>query len=405
MGHVSEAGFYSLQCGSFSLHCVEKPVTNCLFVKKQLRYRPVTVKQATLFSFASWKESPRSVSLLKMNVSQTLGQAPFDCSGSTFPESDTERQDYQQFCQCTIPPESWHTMAEVVLSKLLLIISVLGNTLVIFVLQRMKRNGEQCGAMKLLIQNLCVADMSVCIVYNINEAIGIDSEHSTTPVCKLIGGLTWTTLSASSCLICCVSLERYLAVVKPFDFSLNTRRTTLMVIFSWYYSLMFTLPDFYFLKRLEAPFCGRGLIPFCSYDYFRGTDITVLFLMTLSATFLVPLVFIVYTNVAVIRSLLRSQGSKLFRKFRPTNDQRRRGVIFIVLLLTAIFVLCSVPFATYLLLIAVSVTVPKEYAIVAYYLMLFNSTANAFVYSFFSAEFRRNCKELFLLVFRCFRRY
>lgn len=337
---------------------------------------------------------------MKMNSSD---QAPFDCLGSTFPESEKERQAYEQFCQCIIPPESWHTMAEVVLSKLLLAISVLGNMLFIIVLQRMKRSGDQCAAMKLLIQNLCVADMSVCIIYNINEVVGIDSKASITPVCKIVGGLSWTSLCASSCLICCVTAERYLAVVKPFDFVLNTRRTVIMVVFSWYYSLVFTLPDFYFLKRLEAPFCGRGLVPFCSYDYIPGTDITVMLLMTLSATFLVPLIFIVAANVAVIRLLSRSQGSKLFRKFRPTNDQRKRGVVLIVLLLTAIFVLCSVPFATYLLLIAVSVSVPKTYAIVAYYLMLVNSTANAFVYSFFSAEFRRNCKELFFQLFNCIR--
>lgn len=341
-----------------------------------------------------------------MNTSMnTSAQAPFNCQGSTFPESDKERQAYEQFCRCIIPPDTWHSMGEVVLSKLLLIISVVGNLLVIIVLQQMKRSGDHCGAMKLLIQNLCVADMAVCIIYNIYEIVGIDSKASITPVCKLIGGLSWTTLSASSCLICCVTAERYLAVVKPFDFVINTRRTILMVVFSWYYSLMFTLPDFYFLTRLEAPFCGRGIIPFCSYDYIRGTDITVILLMTLSATFLVPLIFIVAANVAVVRSLLRSQGSRLFRKFRPTNDQRRRGVVFIVLLLTAIFVLCSVPFATYLLLIAVSVTVPREYAIVAYYLMLVNSTANAFVYSFFSSEFRRNCKELFVLLFTYFKRY
>jgi len=341
-----------------------------------------------------------------MNASMnSSAQGPYDCQGSTFPESDKERQAYEQFCQCIIPPDTWHSIVEVVLSKLLLIISVIGNLLVIIVLQRMKRREDHSGAMKLLIQNLSVADMAVCIIYNIYEFVGIDSKASITPVCKLIGGLSWTTLSVSSCLICCVTAERYLAVVKPFDFAVTTRRTVLMVVFSWYYSLVFTIPDFYFLTRQEAPFCGRGFIPFCSYDYIRGTDITVIFLMSLSATFLVPLIFIVAANVAVVRSLLQSQGSRLFRKFRPTNDQRRRGVVFIVLLLTAIFVLCSVPFATYLLLNAVSVTVPKTYVIVAYYLMLVNSTANAFVYSFFSSEFRRNCKELFLPLLTCFTRY
>lgn len=340
---------------------------------------------------------------MKMNGSELpVAPTPFNCAGSTFPETEEERKAYQQFCRCVIPPESWHSMAEVVLSKLLLVISILGNTLVIYVLQRMKRNGDQNGAMKLLIQNLSVADMAVCIMYNVNEAIGIDSSYTTTPVCKIFSGLLWTTLSTSSCLICCVSAERYLAVVRPFDFSLNTRQTLIMVVFSWYYSLVFTIPDFYFIKRFEAPFCGKGIIPYCSYDYMRGTDITVVFIMALSATFLVPIMFIVGVNIAVVRTLLRSQGSKLFRTFRPTiNDKRRRGVVFIVLFLTAIFVVCSLPFATYLLLNALYIVVPQKVTIVAYYLMLVNSTANAFVYSFFSAEFRRNCKDLFLLPLKC----
>lgn len=350
------------------------------------------------------RDKPLPAALVKMNATMnSSAQGPYNCEGSTFPESDKERRAFEQFCGCIIPPDTWHSVVEVVLSKLLLIISVLGNLLVIIVLQRMKRSGDHSGAMKLLIQNLCVADMAVCIIYNIYEFVGIDSKASITPVCKLIGGLSWTTLSASSCLICCVTAERYLAVVKPFDFDVNTRRTVLMVVFSWYYSLIFTLPDFYFLTRQEARFCGRGIIPFCSYDYIQGTDITVMLLMTLSATFLVPLIFIVAANIVVVRSLLQSQGSRLFRKFRRPNDQGRGGVVFIVLLLTAIFVLCSVPFATYLLLIAVSVTVPKEFAIVAYYLMLVNSTANAFVYSFFSSVFRRNCMELFSPVFMYFR--
>ena len=335
-----------------------------------------------------------------MNTSPPV-QALFNCSGSRFPESEDERNAYQQFCQCVIPPESWHSMVEVVLSKLLLIISILGNLLVIYVLQRMKRNGDPNGAMKLLIQNLSVADMLVCIMYSVNEAVAVDSTYTTTPVCKLFAGLLWTTLSVSSCLICCVSAERYLAVVKPFDFAIDTRKTVLMVIFSWYYSLVFTIPDFYFLTKLESPFCGKGIIPYCAYDFMRGTDISVVYIMTVSATFLVPIIFIVGINISLIRRLLRSQGSKLFRNFRPKTDKKRRGVVFIVLLLTAIFVVCSLPLASYYMLTALYVVVPQEVVIVAYYLMLVNSTANAFVYSFFSAEFRRNCKELFLLLLKC----
>ena len=333
----------------------------------------------------------------QMNESLTsqAPQALFNCSSSRFPNSEVEREAYQQFCRCIIPPESWHTMVEMVLSKLLLFISILGNALVIYVLQRMKRNGDQMGAMKLLIQNLSVADMSVCIMYNVSEAVSIDSVYTSIPVCKLVAGLLWTTLATSSCLICCVSVERYFATVKPFDFSIDTRKTVLMVVFSWYYSLTFSIPDFYLITKVDVSFCGKGNVALCTYDFFRGTDITITLLTTLSATFLVPILFTVCVNIAVVKTLLRSQGTKLFRKFRPKTCRKRRGVVFIVLLLTAIFVVCSLPFATHLLLNALNIAIPKQVTIVAYYLMLVNSTANAFVYSFFSAEFRKNCNQLF----------
>ena len=318
----------------------------------------------------------------------------FSCNDGPYPELAEERDAYQQFCQCFIPPETWHTTAERVVSRLLLIVSILGNTLVIYILQRMKKNGEH-SAMKLLIQSLSVADMLVCIMYNVNEVISVDSSLTTTAACKIFGGFLWTTMCSSSCLICCVSAERYLAVVKPLEFTIDTRRTALMIAFSWYYSILFTIPDFYFLQRHEYPFCGRGLVPLCNYDFLRGTDISVVFVVTISATFLVPLVFTVVTNVAVIRALMRTKGCKLFRKFRPTTDRGRRNVVFIVLLLTAIFVICSLPFATYQLLNAVNIQLPRNVIVVAYYLMLVNSTANAFVYSFFSADFRKSCKELF----------
>ncbi|XP_068695129.1 somatostatin receptor type 5-like [Montipora foliosa] len=331
-----------------------------------------------------------------MNESlSSLTKALFNCASLRFPDSEHDRKAYQQFCQCTIPPESWHSLVEVILSKLLLVISIWGNVLVIFVLQRLKRNGDQMGAMKLLIQNLCVADMSVCIMYNVSEVVGVDSIYTTIPVCKLVAGMLWTTLATSSCLICCVSAERYLATVKPFDFSIDTRKTVLMVVFSWYYSLTFSIPDFYFITKVEVPYCGRGIVPLCSYDFLRGTDVTITLLTTLSATFLVPIIFIVCVNIAVVKTLSRSQGSNLFRKLRPKADRKRRGVVFIVLLLTAIFVVCSLPFATHLLCNALNVRIPREVTAVAYYLMLVNSTANAFVYSFFSAEFRKTCKEMF----------
>lgn len=121
--------------------------------------------------------------------------------------------------------------------------------------------------MKFFIQNLCVVDMVVCIIYNIYEVVGIDLEVFVIFVCKFIGGLFWIILFVLFCLICCVIVECYLVVVKLFDFVVNICRIVFMVVFFWYYFFIFILLDFYFLMRIEVLFCGCGIILFCLYDY------------------------------------------------------------------------------------------------------------------------------------------
>ena len=326
-----------------------------------------------------------------------------DCGSDSLPLTEEDQELFAKTCGCLIPPTSWHSTAEVVLSKLLLIISIFGNMLVIIVLQRMKRR-TQFNAVRILIQNLSFADLCVCILYNLNEAVAIDSAFTTDAWCKIFGGLLWTTLSASSCLICSVSIERYLAVVRPLEFnSLNTTKAVLMVVFSWYYSFLFSIQDFCFLRKLEYPYCGRAPVPVCTYDLWRGTDITLVSLATVSATFLLPVLVILYTNITVVLTMVRSKGARYFLKSNTRSGHRRRSVILIVLLLTATFVVCSLPFASFTIMNAVSVQPPVLLPYIAYYLMLVNSTANAFVYSFFSAEFRKRCKALCLSPLNCLR--
>lgn len=151
---------------------------------------------------------------------------------------------------------------------------------------------------------MCLVDMVVCIVYNINEVIGIDLEYFNIFVCKFIGGLIWIIFFVLFCLICCVLLECYLVVVKLFDFIFNICCIVFMIIFLWYYFFMFILLDFYFFKRLEVLFCGWGLVLFCLYDFFWGIDIMVILLMIFLVMFLVLLVFIVFINFVVIYVLL-----------------------------------------------------------------------------------------------------
>lgn len=315
----------------------------------------------------------------------------YQCQNGPIPVGDEERALFMRFCQCYAFPQA--LLVEEIFSKFFLTISVIGNLLVIIVLYRMKR-GFFNAPMKALLENLSIADTAVCVLFNVNEAVGVGSPLTTSGFCKLFGGLLWASLSSSSCAVCCVSIERYLAVVKPLEFNLTKKKAMLMIIFSWYYSLLFTILDFYFLEKIVYHVCLRGDVPICAYSHLPDIDVNTLNLLNIVATFIIPLIIVLYTNVSIMAVMVKS--AKANKKNSTDQRNKHSGVIMIVFLLTAIYVICSVPFTVNYVLnaIPVVINVPRKFTYVAYYLMLANSSCNPFIYSFFSAEFRRECVNL-----------
>lgn len=314
---------------------------------------------------------------------------------------------FQRYCRCIIsPPDFFTTFVEVFFSRLFLAISILGNLLVIVVLQRMKKRSPTLRLRtNFLIQNLAVADMTVCLLYNLNEIYDKNPNQTTRFTCKIFAGLLFTSLSASSCLICFISVERFLAVVRPLDFELSQRKATLMVIFSWYYAVLFAIPDFYWIEKIDIKFCQIGMVPLCTYKQQPGTDTTVVSLLSVTATFIIPIAVIIFANASIVKTMVCSEDSIFYYRrkrsrtsselsINTSNLRRKQNAVRIVLLLTLVFVVCSVPYATSVVLSTVGVTVPITFISVAYYLMLLNSTANPFVYSFLSRDFRQACWQL-----------
>lgn len=330
--------------------------------------------------------------------------SPFNtnsCLYGPIPKGKEQIAQYEFFCQCRVVEEGVldTLLIEEIFSKFFLALSVIGNVFVIVVLHRMQR-GFFNAPMKALLQNLSIADMTVCIMYNVNDAISTNTPYTTNPLCRLFGGLLWASLSSSSCAVCCVSIERYLAVVKPLEFNLTMKKAMLMILFSWYYSLLFTIPDFYFLERIYVgPICLQGTVAICYYTHYLGIPVSTLNILSILATFVLPLVIVVYTNVTIIVIMLKTARANKTKTIDQSSAKKRSGVIMIVFLLTVVYVICSVPFTTFYILNAVpkQIEVNKHFIYVAYYLMLANSSCNPFIYSFFSAEFRKECVNLISL--------
>lgn len=340
-------------------------------------------------------------SMFNGSVDPTTSFNTNSCLYGPIPTGDEAIAEYETYCRCRVMKEGWldTLLVEEVFSKLFLTISVIGNIFVIVVLNRMKK-GFFNAPMKALLQNLSIADMTVCILYNVNEKISKNSSLTTSSMCRLFGGLLWACLSSSSCAVCCVSIERYLAVVKPLEFNLTKKKALLMIIFSWYYSLLFTIPDFYFLEQIYVDhICLQDTVSICYYTHYLGITVSTLNILTILATFVIPLVIVVYTNVTIIVVMLKTARANKTKTIDQGNAKKLSGVIMIVLLLTVVYVICSVPFTIYYILNAIpkEFEVHKVYPYVAYYLMLVNSSCNPFIYSFFSAEFRKECLNLISL--------
>ena len=341
------------------------------------------------------------------DVNSSLNALPVILCNGSIPSKEDERIAFQRFCRCFIsPPDFFTTFVELFFNRLFLVISLLGNSLVIVVLQRMKKGSALIRLhTNFLIQNLAIADMAVCLLYNLNEIYDKNPNNTTRLTCKFFAGLLFTCLSASSCLVCFISIERFLAVLRPLDFELSKRKATLMVIFSWYYAALFAIPDFYWIEKMDITFCQSGVIPICTYKQQPGTDTIVVSLLSVTATFIIPITVIIFSNVSIVKTMVWSKDSIYYYRgnrgrsmsvasLNSQNLRRRQNAVRIVLLLTLVFVVCSVPYATNIVLNILGVAVPMEFISLAYYLMLVNSTANPFVYSFLSQDFRQACSQL-----------
>ncbi|XP_062997670.1 type-2 angiotensin II receptor [Elgaria multicarinata webbii] len=234
-----------------------------------------------------------------------------------------------------------------VLYCIIFIVGLLGNSIVITELCRQRSPKTVANV---YIVNLAVADLlalatvpfwTAYYAYGYNWLFG-------SVMCKISSSVLSLTMFASIFFITCMSINRYQAIVHPFQSQQGTlRQAFLTALLVWILAALTSLPSIYFrdikyIKELDVTAC---IMAYPSEKYSNWSAGTALMKITLG--FLVPMVIITICYVWIRVHLIRA------RSFRKSKQMRDR-VLKLVAAVVVAFLICWLPFHTLTFLDALS---------------------------------------------------
>ena len=136
--------------------------------------------------------------------------------------------------------------------SVMVIVNFIGNSLVISVVLL---NKSMKTPINYLLMNLAVADMTVALFSSVQLIISPAISHPTgakgTLLCKFLtgGNPAWIGAIASIFSLTALAFERYCAVLHPrsIRLKLTKRKILLLIILCWFFSVVFTIPGFWWM--------------------------------------------------------------------------------------------------------------------------------------------------------------
>ncbi|KAK5893356.1 hypothetical protein CgunFtcFv8_006233 [Champsocephalus gunnari] len=216
-------------------------------------------------------------------------------------------------------PLSISDMVGIAILTLAFVLGFPGNLFVVWtVLCRVKKRSVTC----LLVLNLSMADAFVLLSapFFLRYLAGGRGWEFGSAACKLVHYLSSVNMYASIYLICLMSMDRWLAVSRPFLFhTMRTKRSLLILLLVvWVLALLLSVP-MPFYRRLDMRGTFPNNITLCScvpYHKSKGHRVFQYLFETIMA-FLLPFSLINTCNSSTIRRLQsakfqgRAQGSRL----------------------------------------------------------------------------------------------
>ena len=280
-----------------------------------------------------------------------------------------------------------------ILGWLLTVIIIIGNGLVIYLITTRRKLRTKTNWFVL---SLAVADFGVGATFFPRVSVcWITDETCVNYVIIIVYSIGYFVMSASVMNLCVLTLDRYLAIVKPMRYVtfMTTKRVALLISAAWGVSFVGVLIPRLTLYFATSPEENRNDI---NGYFFLFLDITTFFVCVF-LLFATTRIFLVARrharqNAALIAQLNFNHRIQHGRVFKPQEAAATKMVGVVV----GVFVSC------YLLDIyhtvcdlAGSCKDNEALSVVVVLLLLVNSAINPVVYAFFKREIRKELKRLF----------
>ena len=265
-----------------------------------------------------------------------------------------------------------------------------------------------------LLMNLAVADLTTLLLcpgmydYSLNNM----NVHKTMGdfFCKVFVGnaLVPITINVGVLTVCTIAIERYLALVKPFNtgLRLTKRRLSYVVAFLWVIAVLSSIPNFMTntidTNPLSTYPCKR---PWSLDEYSDHKG----FIMYSCIFFgIIPCVTVFFCYLEIFRGMFITNTICATPTNGPSNqaleDGREKRQLFKLLAsLTILFCICTLPFSLFFIyLTAIDRTTVADNRERLYFfhrtvrfLLSANSFLNPFVYALQSSNYRKEFKRIF----------
>lgn len=289
-----------------------------------------------------------------------------------------------------------------ILYALMVVIGLIGNSLVVIIVQK---TISMRTTTNFLLSNIAVADIISLVWCIIPLATSLFAEHPKGQVgryiCKFFTGYAMTSISVSVKLssLLIVGVERYRAVLKPWESDYRLEHINYIIGSLWIFAVILALPGFIYSEYDDQ--LGRclhpGTIEKTATVKWLITSITVLTAVCSIILFLSYFYILkgIYVNKTVCVESVAT---------RQVNMKAKRKLAITSLTITVAYIICNAPFLVFEMYTAYTErekimnnyeTMYTVYRVVGF-IMYFNSCLNPFLYAFQSSNYRNNFKRIFL---------
>ena len=272
---------------------------------------------------------------------------------------------------------------------LILALNVVGNALVIFLFVNVK---EMKTPMNFLLLNLAVADMLVGLffapTFYVDDLLppdGLGNFLCKTSTCR---NFAWIASLVSAFCLLCVAIERFYAVVHPFDVGkkITERKVKVIVPACWILAIVHTIPSF-LIKGIdsETQLC-RAEFP----GYWQKVAYWLIWLLS-AGVFPVVSMAVLYSRVVHLLWLAPASAS------HQMVIKARKGATRKSITVSIVYALFVLPFHV---LDFIAVFYPRFFPLegerfkAAICFLVLNSSVNPLVYAFQCEMFRKHLKGL-----------